>query len=253
MIPENSIICGDCLGVMKDWPDNCVDITVTSPPYNTGNKNLGYQPNSTVGQNLYGGYNDDKPAGEYIEWIITAIKECLRVSRYVFWNMQYLAPTKDCIVEIMSVFRDNMKDIFIWKKQAVAQICPKRMASGFEFVFCMGQNSNKNFDNIDFPPNGYVPNIQTWYKREYFPEHHATFPRELPTYFIGYFSQNNNIALDVFSGVGTTCVAAKMLGRRYIGIDISEKYCEIARQRLEAVDTGVPVKEQKAGQLALFK
>jgi len=43
-----------------------------------------------------------------------------------------------------------------------------------------------------------------------------------------------------------------MLGRRYIGIDISEKYCEIARQRLEAVDTGVPVKEQRAGQMALF-
>jgi len=44
-----------------------------------------------------------------------------------------------------------------------------------------------------------------------------------------------------------------MLGRRYIGIDISEKYCEIACQRLEAIDTGVPVKEQRAGQMALFK
>jgi DNA modification methylase len=44
-----------------------------------------------------------------------------------------------------------------------------------------------------------------------------------------------------------------MLGRKYIGIDISPEYCEIARQRLEAVDTGVPVKEQKVGQMALFK
>ena len=61
----------------------------------------------------------------------------------------------------------------------------------------------------------------------------------------------NKIILDL-CGSGTTCVAAKMLGRRYIGIDISEKYCEIARQRLEAVDTGVPVKEQRKGQGALF-
>jgi len=66
-------------------------------------------------------------------------------------------------------------------------------------------------------------------------------------------SIKNNIILDPFCGSGTTCVAAKMLGRRYIGIDISEKYCQIARQRLEAVDTGVPVKEQQRGQLALFK
>ena len=54
-------------------------------------------------------------------------------------------------------------------------------------------------------------------------------------------------------GSGTTCVAAKMLSRRYIGIDISEEYCQIARQRLEAVDTGVPVKEQRQGQMPLFE
>lgn len=67
------------------------------------------------------------------------------------------------------------------------------------------------------------------------------------------YSNPTDLVLDPFCGSGTTCVAAKMLGRRYIGIDISEKYCEIARQRLRAVDTGVPVKEQRIGQLALFE
>ena len=66
------------------------------------------------------------------------------------------------------------------------------------------------------------------------------------------FSDKDDIILDPFCGSGTTCVAAKKLGRRYIGIDISEEYCQIARQRLEAVDTGVPVKERKQGQLPLF-
>jgi len=42
------------------------------------------------------------------------------------------------------------------------------------------------------------------------------------------------------------------MGRRYIGIDISEEYCQIARERLKAVDTGVPVKEARACQMALF-
>ena len=60
------------------------------------------------------------------------------------------------------------------------------------------------------------------------------------------------IVLDPYCGSGTTCKAAQNTGRNFIGIDNNEEYCEIARQRLEAVDTGVPVKEQKKGQRALF-
>jgi len=59
--------------------------------------------------------------------------------------------------------------------------------------------------------------------------------------------------LDPFMGSGTTGKAAQNTGRRYIGIDISEEYCEIARQRLRAVDTGVSVKEQNIGQMAMFE
>ena len=61
-----------------------------------------------------------------------------------------------------------------------------------------------------------------------------------------------DLILDPFCGSGTTCVAAKMLGRRYIGIDISSSYVEIAKERLRAVETGISVKEARAGQLGLF-
>ena len=71
-------------------------------------------------------------------------------------------------------------------------------------------------------------------------------------WLVGLFSNPGDLIIDPFCGSGTTCVAAKMLGRNYIGIDISPDYCEIARQRLEAIDTGVPVAEAKAGQLPLF-
>jgi DNA modification methylase len=71
-------------------------------------------------------------------------------------------------------------------------------------------------------------------------------------WLVNRLSNENNIVNDPLCGEGTTCVAAKMLGRNYIGIDISEEYCKIARQRLEAIDTGVPVREQKQGQRPLF-
>ena len=66
-------------------------------------------------------------------------------------------------------------------------------------------------------------------------------------------SVGGDTILDIYCGTGTACVAAKILGRRYIGIDISEEYCEIARMRIKAAETGVPVKEQKKGQKALFE
>jgi len=81
--------------------------------------------------------------------------------------------------------------------------------------------------------------------------HPCPKPLELMLWLIES-GNTDGVVVDIFCGSGTTCVAAKMLGRNYIGIDISEEYCEIARQRLEAVDTGISVKEQNKGQMALF-
>lgn len=82
--------------------------------------------------------------------------------------------------------------------------------------------------------------------------HPTEKPIELMSRFIEWHSQEDDIVLDPFCGSGTTCVAAKMLGRNYIGIDISEKYCQIARDRLEAVEKGITLQELKSGQQTLF-
>ena len=248
----DTVICGDCLDVMRDWPDDCVDLVVTSPPYNTGNKSLGNHPNSKTGDKFYNEYDDNVSQDIYAEQTHFWIKSCIEKSRYVCWNIQYLSSTQMAFRDTMYDFYANLKDIFIWEKQAVAQIVKGRMAKGFEFIFLFGQDNNMTFEYRNFPDNSYVPNRQTWFKNESIPEHHATFPLKLPLYFIENFTKHNDLILDPFCGSGTTCVAAKMLGRRYIGIDISEEYCEIARQRIEAVEKGLTVKEIKQGQKGLF-
>lgn len=225
---------GDCLEVMKTIPDESVDLVVTSPPYNMGGVSLGYQPLSTVGQKHYGEYQDKMSNQEYIDWCISVIKECLRVSRYVFWNVQFVRSTRDMIFTLQETLKDNLKDIFIWQKQAVANITAKDggLAKGWEYVFMLGQDNLTTFKYNNFPKNGYVPNIQTWYKKETFKEHHATFTREMAYYFVNYFTKEGDTVLDPFIGTGTTAVACKELKRKCIGIEIDSKYFEIAQRRI---------------------
>ena len=64
-------------------------------------------------------------------------------------------------------------------------------------------------------------------------EHPATFPDKIPYDFIQCFCPEDGIVLDPFVGCGSTAVMAKKLGRKYIGIDISQEYCDLANKRIE--------------------
>lgn len=65
--------------------------------------------------------------------------------------------------------------------------------------------------------------------------HSAAFPIELPSWFIKLFTTRGNTVLDPFLGSGTTAVAARQLGRNYVGVEIQQEYCQIAEQRLASV------------------
>jgi len=64
-------------------------------------------------------------------------------------------------------------------------------------------------------------------------QHSAVFPVALPEWFIRLFTKPGDLVLDPFNGSGTTCVAAKLLNRDYLGIDLNQEYCELAVKRLQ--------------------
>ena len=272
MLPENKIICGDCLEVMKDWPDNCVDLILTSPPYDTLREYQGYIFDfESIAKNLY----RLLVLGGVLVWVVgdmtlngsesgTSFKQVLYFKQIGLNLHDTMIYQKDgCPYPNQGRYNQEFEYMFVCSKGRPRVFNPMkektkwygvnkgstyRQKAGETLQRDVKINEYKIVGNIWKIPGGYMKGS----KEPITFEHPATFPELLAYNHIQSWTDPNDIVLDPMNGSGTTTKMAAKLKRRYIGIDISEKYCEIARQRLEAVDTGVPVREQKMGQQPLF-
>ena len=240
-LSENQIICGDCLEVMKNWPDKCVDLIVVDPPFNVGKD--------------YGETTNDNRI-DYWKWIELRFKEAYRILRddtrlYSFNTDKGMFEFKPILEEIGF---DYVQTLIWYGPNLVGG--RGRISSDWHYmhepIILMRKGKRTPMISSEFS-NCYSVQVhirpQSNFKEGRF--HIAEKPLSL---LISILSRTpGKIVCDFCCGVGTTCVAAKKLGRRYIGIDISPEYCRIAEERLKAVDTGVPVKEARAGQKALFE
>ena len=228
----NKIICGDCLKVMKDWDDNCVDLVLTDPPYGVGLGEI--KRCQKMSKHPSNGYIFPDTPEYVISVCVPVVKNCINISKRTL-----VTPgTRNCFkypepFTIWCLYWPNGAGIGRWSSFTCWQP-----------VLCYGEPPEK----IGCFPDTFVTTEQA--ERN---GHPCPKPLEIWMRLLERCSSENNLILDPFCGSGTTCVAAKMLGRRYIGIDISPEYCKIAEERLRAVDTGVPVKEARAGQKALFE
>ena len=240
----NTIICGDSLDVLKKLPDNFVDLIFTSPPYNF---NMGYDE-----------HNDNTNWEDYFKILFDILNECIRVLKHggrIIINIQPLFSEYIPTHHIISNFFINQGLIWkceiLWEKNNrncayTAWGSWKSPSSPYlkytwEFleVFCKGDLKHKGDPNmIDISANEF----KTWVDAKWViaPEtkmkdygHPAMFPTELAYRALKLFSYQNDIILDPWNGVGTTTLVAKETGRKYIGIDISQKYCDIAEKRID--------------------
>ena len=241
-LPINQIICGDNIEVMQEWPDNCVDLVLTDPPYNVSTKDIN-KGNGTLKQN-FGEWDYDYDPLPHIEaW-----------QRILSVNGQIYAFSGDGLIGTYHSKFNKLFDFFklltIWRTNPCPQFRKRSYVQNSQYI-CWTRQGDYTFNFLS------QNEMHTCFEYR-FTENNikSGHPNQKDINVVAKFiivsSNPTDLILDPFCGSGTTCVAAKMLGRRYIGIDISEEYCQIARQRLEAVDTGVPVKEQKKGQQALF-
>lgn len=255
----NQIIEGNCIEVMKQFDNDVIDLTVTSPPYDDLRNYKGYVfPFAEIAQELY---RITKPGGVVV-WVVadatidatetgTSFKQALYFKELGF----------------------NLHDTMIFRKRnPIPQIYRKRYNNEFEYMFVFSKGVVKTHNPImvdcmhaGLELNGttyknYSKNEQTREKLakpvkdkkikgniwEYVvgkkdedqeaKEHPAPFPCQLVRDHIASWTNQGNIVFDPMCGSGTTARVATEMGRQFIGIDISHEYCGLARQRVKLIE-----------------
>ncbi len=240
----DKIILGDAREVLKELPDRCIHLMVTSPPYNVGKE-----------------YDEDLTLEEYLAFIEEVMREVYRVLVWggrVCFNVANVGrkpyiPLHAYLIQRFEKVGFLFRGEIIWDKgesisgastawgswkSAVNPI----LRDQHEYIIVLSKGSFKRergskADTITreefleltrsvwrFPPES-AKKVK----------HPAPFPEELPYRCIQLYTFKGDVVLDPFAGSGTTCIAALKTRRHFIGIDIEEKYVDMANKRINDV------------------
>lgn len=231
----NKIVCGDCLEVMKQIPDETIDLVVTSPPYNlknsTGNGMKDGRGGKWAGAALVNGYthhDDCMPHEKYVEWQVNCLKEMYRIIKKagaIFYNHKWrvqnglLQDRHDIVGQFL------VRQIIIWKRKGGINFNAGYFLPTYEVIYLIPKADFK------LAPKANAFGDVWEFTQEMNNDHPAPFPITLIERIIS--STTAQLVLDPFMGSGTTAIVAERLNCNFIGIDISPEYCEMARNRLK--------------------
>jgi len=249
-LPINQIICGDNVETLQGFPDDCIDLTVTSPPYDNLRTYGGHSWDfEGVAQQLW---RVTKPGGVVV-WVVndatvdgsetgTSFRQALRFMEIGFklWDTMIYQTTKQPLnqpryepkFEFMFVLSSGFPRVWNPIKERCAYAGTKTSA---RYRQANGEMKERHgaATIAEQKVRGNIWNIPSGNgKAEIAGNHPATFPESLARDHILSWSNEGDIVLDPFSGSGTTAKMAKLMGRQFIGIEVNPEYCEIAEERL---------------------
>ena len=243
-IELNKIYNESCLTTLSKLKDDSVDVVITSPPYNM---NLRIRKGEYCSRQIvkeistkYEGFADNLPIEEYNKFHSDVLRELLRVSNLVFYNVQIVTGSKRSIFKMIGDFSKNLKDIIIWDKGYAEPAIQEQVLnrqSELILVFEKDYPISRQFRSAVFKRGtlGDVWKIGRDRKKERGQNHGAVFPEELVKTIIENFSKKNDVIYDPFLGTGTTAVVAKKLGRKFLGSELLKSYYKISQKRLKDV------------------
>lgn len=241
---------GDCRDLLGEWAsgraDTLAQIVVTSPPYNMGltpggNGRGMYRPGSNNKggrfRDGYGAHDDAMPQGEYDEWqrdLIELMWECIPNDGAIFYNHRVRVEHGKARLPLGLDFGPAvLRQIITWDRGTGIGVTKRHFCAVAEWICLLAK---PDFSLRDHSASG----MGDVWRMGMEPDrsHPASFPIALPMRAIHSCSARS--VFDPFAGSGTTLVAAKQLGVPAIGVELEERYCEIAANRLsqDALDFG---------------
>lgn len=262
----DQILLGDCEEILRDFPDNSVDLIFTSPPYADQRKHT------------YGGVSPDN----YVRWFLPKSEQFLRVLKP---TGTFVLNIKERVVDgerhtyVIELILEMRRQGWLWteefmwhKKNSYPGKWPNRFRDSWERLLQFNKHRHFNMyqDAVMVPVgdwsktrlaklsatdqvrdesrvnSGFGKNVSNWIGRDMvYPtnvihmstectnrNHSAAFPIELPTWFIKLFTVEGDVVMDPFVGSGTTTQVAKEMGRHFVGIDINPEYTTLAASRV---------------------
>lgn len=200
----NKIIHGDCIKVMKDFPNNCVDLIITDPPYGD---NIGYGLNNKTIK------NNENPLIN-----CSALVECYRVlkrnkSLYLFTNWKHYPFLTEFILRYTKF---KIRHLIVWKKHNFGLGWAFRHQ--YELILVLEKGKPKyNLTNFS--------DVQTASHINHNKNNHPhEKPIDLIKKMVEHSSKGGDLVLDPFAGSGAICIGAREMGRKFIGIELDEKW-----------------------------
>ena len=270
----DKVICGDAIDVLRQIPDNCVDAVVTDPPYGIGIDTWDKPPDITafteqvkrVAKEFYAIFGQ---MPSLANWHFAAVQQGFSFLEHVVWIKRQILPNARllrghesiCIyavgkrkrfyqtegryedIKLPGLFTGAVsiealdryiKDLQVKISRGRASEIRRSSKRQRNFAHFSGMRQDRspefaNFTNVwsFFPPSCAKKDGQYLHPTEK--------PLAIMERLVEMLTPESASVLDPFLGSGTTALACKRLGQRFIGIDISEEYCAIARARLAAV------------------
>ena len=269
----DSIMHGDCEHVLQGVSDNSIDLIFTSPPYADQRKRNygGVRPDQYVDWFLPKAdqfYRVLKPSGTFVlnikervvngerhTYVMEMILEMRK--RGWLWTEEFMWHKKNSYPgKWPNRFRDNWERLIQFNKNRKFNMYQEAVmvpVGGWAKHRLANLSETDKIRDESKVGSGFGKNISNWLGRDMvYPNnvlhmatessnknHSAVFPVALPSWFINLFTQYGDIVLDPFLGSGSTAVAAKSLGRHYLGVEINDEYVDLARERLSKTQAGL--------------
>jgi site-specific DNA-methyltransferase (adenine-specific) len=278
---KTDILLGDCREILKEIPDESVDLIITSPPYADQRKST------------YGGVHPDK----YVEWFLPISKELLRVlkpSGTFILNIKEKVVNGERSTYVLELIIEMRKQGWLWteefiwhKKNSYPGKWPNRFRDAWERLLQFNKDKKFNMyqEEVMIPMgdwaktrlkklsdndkrrdeskvgSGFGKNISNWLTRDKaYPtnvvhlstecnnkNHSAAFPEELPKWFIKLFTKPGDTVLDPFMGSGTTNIVAQKMHRHSIGIELIPEYYDQVKEQIAPLQLALFDPEAKYG------